>query len=217
VTVPLSRGSPFRVGGRAGATPVGDWLAAVDVTLTDLVTGETLASQSLPAALGETLEAVYALADVPGLSHQPQQFTRTGNQEFQLELRWRAKQEGDVDRIADARRFLSSLCYPRAGANSVVTGAPSRVLFVWPNVLALTCTLHDLDFNYSRFSADGHILEMTAKLTLMEIRDVRLLAETVRAVGALRGEIESPDYSATMDFPIDGEEIPPTGGDEEQT
>ena len=46
-----------------------------------------------------------------------------------------------------------------------------------------------LAFKYSRFNLDGTPVQFTAKLTLEEIRDVRLVSEDVLASGTQRSGV----------------------------
>jgi len=68
----------------------------------------------------------------------------------------------------------------------VVGGGPPRALFVWPGVISLTCVLTALSFKYDRFNLEGTPVQFTAKVTLEETRDVRLLSEEVLADGSQR-------------------------------
>jgi hypothetical protein len=111
----------------------------------------------------------------------------TGNAKFALELHFEAQDPAtNLDQIHFARRFLQSLCYPRRGAEDVAGGGPPRALFVWPGVISLTCVLTALAFKYLRFNVAGAPVEFSAKVTLEEIRDVRLLSEDVLADGTRR-------------------------------
>jgi hypothetical protein len=53
-------------------------------------------------------------------------------------------------------------------------------------VIALTCVLTGLSFKYGRFALDGTPIQFSARVTIEEIRDVRLLSEDVLADGTRR-------------------------------
>jgi hypothetical protein len=208
----LARTPPFASG---VARVARSWYSTSYISLTNLSTGEKLTSQFLPETLDESLEVAYELANIPGFSHQPQQFKNTGNQKYEFDLYFRIREANDANWLDQARKFLQSACYPREGADSVATGAPARLLFIWPNLITMTCILRAVAFKHSQFSPEGFSTAFTARLTLEEIRDVRLLAEDVLAFGTLRGRRE--DYPETLDElpPLPEEEMPATGTDEE--
>lgn len=161
--------------------------APARMSLANLATGEAIEAQFNPTELEEALEVNWARQVVPGLSHQPLQYVHTGNDKFTLELYFESLDPtADLAQLLHARRFLQSLCYPRRGAQEVVGGTPPRVLFVWPTVVSLTTVIAALSFKYSRFNLAGTPTEFTAKVTLEEIRDVRLVSEDVLANGTRR-------------------------------
>ena len=157
------------------------------MSIANIATGDSVEAQFNPTDFEEALEVNWARQTVPGLSHQPLQFVNTGNVKFTLELNFEAQDPAtDLEEIHFARRFMQSLCYPRRGAPDVSGGGPPRALFVWPNVASLTCVVTALSFKYGRFNLDGTPIQFTAKVTLEEIRDVRLLSEDVLASGTQR-------------------------------
>jgi len=157
------------------------------MSIANTSTGDVVDAQFNPAEFEEALEVNWARQTVPGLSHQPLQFVNTGNVKFTLELHFEVHDpSADIDQIHFARRFLQSLCYPRRGAEDVIGGGPPRALFIWPNVASLTCVVTGLSFKYGRFNLEGTPIQFTAKVTLEEIRDVRLLSEDVLAGGSQR-------------------------------
>lgn len=164
----------------AGQTPA-------RMSIANVSTGDSIDAQFNPTEFEEALEVNWARQTVPGLSHQPLQFVHTGNAKFTLELNFEAQDPTtDLDEIHRSRRFLQSLCYPRRGASDVIGGGPPRALFVWPNVVSLTCVVTALSFKYGRFNLDGTPVQFTAKVMLEEIRDVRLLSEDVLQDGTQR-------------------------------
>ena len=164
----------------AGQTPA-------RMSIANVSSGDSIEAQFNPTDFEEAIEVNWARQTVPGLSHQPLQFVHTGNTKFTLELNFEAQDPTtSLDEIHYSRRFLQSLCYPRRGAEDVVGGGPPRALFVWPSVISLTCVVTALSFKYARFNLDGTPIQFTAKVTLEEVRDVRLLSEDVLADGTQR-------------------------------
>jgi hypothetical protein len=152
----------------------------------DLRTAETMEALFNPSELEESLEVLYNELGVPGLSHSPLQYSGTGNHKFGFELY--AVGDGATQRaqIEDFRRFLLSLCYPAAAADSVLTGAPPRVLFVWPELVSLQARILGVTFKHQRFALDGGTTRYVATLKVSEIRDARLTSEDVRRLGTMR-------------------------------
>jgi hypothetical protein len=157
------------------------------MSIANVATGESVEAQFNPTEFEEAIEVNWARQTVPGLSHQPLQFVNTGNVRFTLDLNFDAQDATTtIEDVLFARRFLQSLCYPRRGAEDVAGGGPPRALFVWPKVIALTCVLTGISLKYGRFALDGTPTQFSAKVTLEEIRDVRLLSEDVLADGTQR-------------------------------
>ena len=157
------------------------------MSIANVSTGDYVEAQFNPTEFEESLEVNWARQTVPGLSHQPLQYVNTGNVKFPLELNFEVQDPTtDLDAIQRARRFLLSLCYPRRGAADVASGGPPRALFIWPNVVSLTCVITALSFKYSRFNLEGTPVQFVAKVSLEEIRDVRLSSEDVLASGSQR-------------------------------
>jgi len=157
------------------------------MSIANVATGDSVEAQFNPSEFEEALEVNWTRQTVPGLSHQPLQFVNTGNVKFTLELNFEVQDPAtDLETVHQGRRFLQSLCYPRRGAEDVVGGGPPRALFVWPNVISLTCVVTALSFKYGRFNLEGTPVQFTAKVTLEEVRDVRLLSEDVLADGSQR-------------------------------
>lgn len=163
--------------------------------LVDLTTGEDLEVFFNPEQLTEELQVIYTRQTIPGMSHQPLQYSNTNNQTLSLDLYCRAHTEGERVLIEDFRRFLQSLCYPKGDAGSIDDGAPPRVLFVWPLTWTWTCVITGLRITSTAFAQNGRIARYVASVTLEEIRDVRLTSQDVRAHGTRRsasgGGVES--------------------------
>jgi hypothetical protein len=157
------------------------------MSIANVSTGDSVDAQFNPTELEETLEVNWARLTVPGLSHQPLQFVNTGNTKMSFELHFEAQDPTtSLDQLLRDRRFLQSLCYPRRGASTVAAGTPPRALFIWPNMVSLTCVVTALSFRYTRFNLEGTPIEFACRVSLEEIRDVRLFSEDVLNDGTQR-------------------------------
>jgi hypothetical protein len=157
------------------------------MSIANVATGDSIDAQFNPSELEEMLDVNWARQTVPGLSHQPLQFVNTGNTKMSFELRFEAQDPTTtLDRLLRDRRFLQSLCYPRRGASTVIGGGPPRALFIWPKIVSLTCVVTGLAFRYTRFNLDGTPIEFACRVSLEEIRDVRLFSEDVLNDGTQR-------------------------------
>lgn len=157
------------------------------MSITNVNTVESLEAQFNPTELEEQLATNWTRQTVPGLSHQPLQFNYVENYKLTLELFIDGHgSAAQLDQLLRARRFLMSLCYPRRGAQDVASGAPPRALFVWPRVISLTTVVTSFSCKWTQFNVEGTPVQLTAKVALEEIRDVRLVSEDVLASGTLR-------------------------------
>lgn len=156
------------------------------VTICNLLTQEEVEVQFNPEKLEEEVSINWAKLHIPGHGHQLQQFVNTNNHGVALELYYRATNEEEMKRLEETRKFLLSLCYPSEAAGDVVSGAPARVLFVWPNLFAFTCYVQKVKLVHVSFAQDGRPTRFNATLELEEVRDGRLTSEEVRANGTRR-------------------------------
>lgn len=164
--------------------------------LTDLKTLETLTAQYNPDAFEEIIHVMWARLQPPGLSHARLQYDHTDNHRVVYELIYDALDGGNVDGNLDARNFLQSLCYSKRGAQTVADGEATRLLFVWPGMLSLTCVIDgEMKFKHTRFGVDGRTTFFTVTMQLSEIRDTQLFSEDVRQNGTQRSAAP-PDPSA---------------------
>lgn len=163
--------------------------------LIDLSTGEDFEALFNPEQVTEEIQVAYSRLVIPGMSHQPLQYSNTGNEGLQFDLYSVGHTPGERERVEDFRRFLQSLCYPKGDAGTIDDGAPPRVLFVWPRVWTFTCVITHLRFVHSQFTVGGQISRSMASVTIEEIRDIRLTSDDVRRHGTRRsssgGGVES--------------------------
>jgi hypothetical protein len=167
------------------------------MSITDLRTDKELEMQFNPAEMNESLSVNWARLHSPGLSHERLQYGNTDNMKWSFQLIYDelaftgTKQGGTALASADARNFLMSLCYPRRGSPSVNDGAAPRVLFVWPNFISVDGVITALKFKHSRFNLNGQPTYFTVDVALEEMRDTRLFADDVAAIGTQRAS-DSP-------------------------
>lgn len=162
--------------------------APARMTLVSLADGGRVEAMFNPENLEEALTATYAKQKVLGLSHTPKQFSNTEDLTETYQLVISANDGGPTEQsyLLEVRRRLMSWCYPR-NATSLVGGAgPSRVLFVWPGFMSLTCVVTSLRFKYPKMSKAGPPLIMTVDVTMEEIRDTLLLSDDVFNLGTER-------------------------------
>lgn len=177
----------------------------IRMSIANLRTGETQDVLANPNEIEVAIDVGWNELEVPGMSHTPLQFKNVSNASIPLEFYCSEFMHGR-DTLDDHSRFLQSLCYPDYDANSVLEGAPPRVLLVWPNVLSMTVVFRSLSIRFTHFSVeDGHPIRFTASAKVSEIRDVRLSSADVRAQGLRRGS-----SSTVGSTPQSG---PWTGGD----
>lgn len=159
------------------------------MSITALVTGEYVEAEFNPQELEEMLDADWSELPVRGLSHQPMQYQHTTNHAFKFTLALRANVDNQsyFEGIQKARKFLLSCMYSsRATAGTISGGAPGRLLFVWPELISVTCVIKKLKFKHTLFRRKGHPIHSAVDVSISEIRDVRLYAEDVRANGTVR-------------------------------
>lgn len=155
------------------------------MSLTNLGSGESLEMQYNPTDVSEDLQAVYQHLTILGQGHEEQQYLNTKNHLVEFDLNFDALTGNGYD-IGYARRFLMSLFYARRDANDIRGGAPPRVLFVWPNFMALQAQIPKLKIKHSRFARTGQSTLYVASIGIEEIRDARLLSEDVLLFGTQR-------------------------------
>lgn len=156
------------------------------MSLINLATGVGLDVQFNPTEFSEKLGVNYARQVVPGLGYAVLQYVNTNNLTWSMEIYYTASPGPDaLEQLKRARRWLHSVCYPR-NANSVGSGGAPRLLFVWPDVFAMTCVLTEHAGKFTRFNAAGQPVQYTATVTFEDARDTRILSEEVFQVGTQR-------------------------------
>jgi hypothetical protein len=156
------------------------------LTITNIRTGDFVEAQFNPSTFQEDISVNYARPAVLGLSHQPMQYLGTGNMAIPFELFFLSRDVETHDNLKVAKNFLHSLCYPPAGAETIVAGQPPRALVAWPNVVSLTCKIIQLSVRLTRFNIRNEPVQMTARCKFEEMRDVRWTSEDAFLHGSIR-------------------------------
>ena len=173
------------------------------LSITALKTGETIFFPFTPESFKETVKANYGKQTILGMSHQNLQYSHTDNHVLDpMSFYFRGESVEEVDLIHDGRRFLLSLLYPPVGAGSVREGAPTRVLFIWPQVVSMTCVIESISITHTKFNTEGRTVAFRAEFGFIEIRDTRLTSEDVREQGTLRSSVSAEELGggSVMDF-----------------
>lgn len=151
--------------------------------LVNLATGESKVVMCNPTGLSYGVDVRYARHQVPGLSHEPLQYTGTGNRTMQpIEIsldRFFAEEQPDTPDIRDFENFILALTVPPAGTSGAADTRPPRCLLVWPGVLTVETVLTRVEFAFADFGLDG-VLAYTAKCSFEEILDRRRTSEEYR-------------------------------------
>lgn len=153
--------------------------------IANLVTLEDVPVQFNPTELEHGVEVAWQRFTVPGLSHQPKHYVNTSNAVFPLSLYYRAHSLAELDEMRDKRNFFESLAYPVA-SDQVVSGGPPRFLFIWPQHIAIVCTLNSIRQRDIIFTRSGRPRVAQVSVEIEEIRSIRLLSSDVRRFGLIR-------------------------------
>jgi hypothetical protein len=151
-----------------------------------------------PTSLEESLRVNFRRIQVPGLSHERLQFQNTGNKTIPLEffLSQMAQDEKfgtELDGILSDKAWLESLCYPAADLDFGYSGSP-RVLFVWPSVIRLVGRIMSFETMHRTFAVGSMTTTLlVARLDFEEDRDMRILMNEVREIGAEHYRERTPD------------------------
>lgn len=150
---------------------------------------KSISPQYNPEKLKQKISANWAEQTIPGFSHKRLHYIDTSNDGFSFSLHFDSigEPKSTQERNMAIRRFLMAHCYARGGAQSIITGAPPRLLLVWPSLVSMTAIVRDLDFTYSRFNRLLEPIVWDVDVVLQEIRDVRLSFEDVFFSGNFRG------------------------------
>jgi len=128
-----------------------------------------------PATLDEVVSVTYARQTVPGLSHKRSQFMNTNNKILTFDLFVDGLiSDGDdfgPDKVEKTKRFLYSLCYPRASRRIDGAGPPKAMLSIGPmNVVGY---VEEVSIQNTRFYSDLSVRAFKASIKFVEELDRR--------------------------------------------
>lgn len=171
------------------------------MSLGNLATGDSLVMQYNPEGLNEKLEAVFNELIIQGQSHPQLQYGSTKAHTFpSVKLSFdRLISQGPGGLrydTAKARRWLLSIMYSSRASKDVASGAPPRILFVWPGLISMRCHVGSLELDNWRFGLDGKPTGFHATLEMKEVRDVRIYMEDVLASGTERPAVSNGSTDA---------------------
>lgn len=154
----------------------------------NIASNESVSVQFNPTEFQTKIRAVWVKQIMPGLSHEPLQFSHTENQSFSFELFYRASTIEEQATLMRVQNFFQALCIPtsRLGGG---TGAPPRAIFVWPNYVSMQVVLEEVTLNPEMFDSTGQPIHLTIAVQLQEIREVRMLSSEIRDIGMQRSQV----------------------------
>lgn len=155
----------------------------IRVSIANVDTLETITAWANPTTLNEARGATYAEQQVHGLSFRPLHFTGSENVKFSttfwVDLDHAETQQPGVANPRKIQEFAAFL--RRATAPSIVGGvrqtSPSRLLLVWPGILAWTVVLTRLELGFTEFVRTGGPAHYTAACEFTRILDSALSDE----------------------------------------
>lgn len=123
----------------------------------------------------------WAKYTIPGLAYRPKHYLGTDNVAFTLELFHSTREPGDKTRLQEYERWYQSLAYPLAD------GTLPILLWRWPRVAALPCTVNSVKSDYRAFARDGAPKVIMVTLELESYTNGNAPThESVRAFGLVR-------------------------------
>jgi hypothetical protein len=113
-----------------------------------------------PTEWSTSIRNEFVQHQVPGLSYRPKQYVGTANSSIPLELFHVARESGDKTALQEYQRWYESLAYP------LENGLLSVVLFRWPRIAAVPCTVSSVETRFQLFARDGAPRQLTVLLEL---------------------------------------------------
>jgi hypothetical protein len=142
---------------------------------------ETLTAWFNPTMLATSVAVEWVKHSIPGLAYRPKHYIGTDNTTVPLELFHRTREPGDKTRLQEYERWYQSLAYPLAD------GSLPIVLWRWPRVAALPCTINSVKTDYREFARDGAPKVLTVSLELESYTNGDAPThESVKAFGLVR-------------------------------
>lgn len=157
-----------------------------------------LEAQFNPTQLRKVIRPVWAEHKVPGLSHPVQHYSYTDARQVSFDLEFDAdafekSSDKSLQLVQYALNFLEAMCYTSKSAQGIKQGQPNRLLFQWPKVMSWTTRIAELDLSLDTFNVEGSLVRFTAKISLVEIRDVRLYSEDILEGSQASSVLAPPD------------------------
>jgi len=136
--------------------------APVRMTLSNLSVDpiDTRTAWANPTAFTAETVVRWTKHQIPGLSYEPKHYSGTSNTTIPLELWHGTLESGDKTSLQEYVRWYESLAYPLA------SGSLPIVLFRWPRLAAIPCTINSVRADYSQFARDGAPTRVTVQLEL---------------------------------------------------
>ncbi len=175
--------------------------------LVHLLSGDTMSAQFNPQEITEKVEVEWAEPAIEGSSSQPLVYRFTKNHPITFELGYDEQSGRDIlsggpnlggkMSIQKARNWLLALCYRQAGDVQVSGGAPSPVLFIWPNLFSVKCRVLSVELVHKMF--DGTNLRSTIYTAKVSMKIDSLFQNTYESVLASGTERDDPSVATTTD------------------
>lgn len=147
---------------------------------------KTVIAWANPEKWSATIQVQWARHVIPGLSHQPKHYVSTANAVIPLEMFHATHQAGDKTSLQEFERWYESLAYP------LENGSMPIVLFRWPRLAAVPCTVNTVTTSFEMFAADGAPRLMNVSLELETINSgAPQTYESVQATGWVRAGTSS--------------------------
>ena len=181
------------------------------MSFTNLESGDSLEAQFNPEEMKENISVNWNELQTQGGSFQQHQYGNTGNMSWQFKLQFNAYDEGGgklvtrfsglgesrsagatQNRLEDiilARNYLLSMAYKPRGKQDIIGGSPSRYLFIWPNLISVSCLIHRVRLTYKQFNLDGIPMRFNADIMIKEGRVEELFSDDVLFFGTFRNEV----------------------------
>ena len=113
-----------------------------------------------PTEWGTSIENDFTRHAVPGLSYRPKQYSGTSNSVIPLELFHVSSEVGDKTALQEYSRWYESLAFP------LEDGLLPVVLFRWPRLAAVPCTVNSVQTRFQLCARDGAPRQLTVLLEL---------------------------------------------------
>ena len=170
-------------------------------SITSKTTQEKLEFLYNPESIKHTIEAVYARATIPGLSHQRSMYLTTKNVPYEFMITWDAFELNDPEGAEDAKLFLTSLCFPRAG-RTIEGSSPGQSLLVFPGAYTVSGVIDKIEFEDVLFYADGPVRRWNAAIVFTEELNSRTTSSDIRKRKRVARNRTRIDFTGSRPFVV---------------